>query len=266
MQRIVLSLLGEHVVTSDVADALTLSLGHNYAMTRHRDACCIVLGEGEAWLFDYAVLVCWNLGETQRLQLAGALSACIVGACHREHNELYQYEVVTDGDFRVRNDVIRLPSADTLVRLAVSHALAQSAKLSFFEDSAKAVIEEQRHVSKTLAETGKLPLSRKEVSKLRGVLFATSSDITLHFGLLDTPEFFWDYPELEHYYLGTAKYLDLAPRLVILQQKLSTIHDLASMLAEEHRHKHSAFLEWIIIVLIAVDIMVYFLPSFIAGH
>ena len=34
------------------------------------------------------------------------------------------------------------------------------------------------------------PLNRKELAKLRGRLFATSSDIILHFNLLDTPEFF----------------------------------------------------------------------------
>jgi uncharacterized Rmd1/YagE family protein len=81
----------------------------------------------------------------------------------------------------------------------------------------------------------------------------------LHYGLLDTPEFFWDYPELEEGYLKLAKYLELQPRIDILTRKLDTIQGLLDMLADEQNHKHSAFLEWIIIVLIAVDIVIYML-------
>lgn len=88
-------------------------------------------------------------------------------------------------------------------------------------------------------------------------MFATSSDITLNFNLLDTPEFFWDYPELENYYQGLVKYLDLRPRMDIINKKLETIHDLLDMMAQEQYHKHSAFLEWVIIILIAADIVVY---------
>lgn len=53
------------------------------------------------------------------------------------------------------------------------------------------------------------------------------------------------------------KYLDLRPRMDIINKKLETIHDLLDMMAQEQYHKHSAFLEWVIIILIAADIVVY---------
>jgi uncharacterized Rmd1/YagE family protein len=43
-----------------------------------------------------------------------------------------------------------------------------------------------------------------------------------------------------------------------MNKKLETIHGMLDMLAAEQYHKHSSFLEWVIIVLIAVDIVVYF--------
>jgi uncharacterized Rmd1/YagE family protein len=75
--------------------------------------------------------------------------------------------------------------------------------------------------------------------------------------LLDTPEFFWEYPEYEHAYNATARYLDIRPRVDVLSNKLNVIHELFEMLAEELNHKHSSFLEWIIIILIAFEIATF---------
>jgi uncharacterized Rmd1/YagE family protein len=130
--------------------------------------------------------------------------------------------------------------------------------LEQFEALAERTITENTYLSETLANTGKIPLSRKALAKLRGRLFQTKSDILLHFNLLDTPEFFWEYPDREASYNVVAKYFDLTPRVELLTLKLETIRELLEMLATEQNHKHSATLEWIIILLIAVDIAVYF--------
>ena len=255
MQKITTALLGRRLSTA-AREALVEKLN----ATRYRDAFLIELKQGEAWLFDYGSLVCWNAAEAERNGLYDRLAEFIEEAITRPAIEHYSYE--TDGEqrFYIHHDLVHLPCDDKMIRLALSHAFAQSAKLEFFEDQAQRLIQENSYISKQLAASGKIPLSRRELAKLRGVLFDTSSDITLHFNLLDTPEFFWDYPELEEYYTSLAKYLDLAPRIEILNKKLTTIHELLDMLAAEQHHKHSAFLEWIIIILIAVDILIYFLP------
>jgi uncharacterized Rmd1/YagE family protein len=59
-------------------------------------------------------------------------------------------------------------------------------------------------------------------------------------------------------YLSLSRYLELKPRIELLNLKLRTIHDLYDMLAAEQNHKHSSFLEWIIIILIATEIVLFF--------
>lgn len=228
---------------------------------RYRDAYYVKFPVGEAWCFDYGVVVCWDLSIDARRQLVLDLEKVVLNAVKEDFSEQYSFRVDTDKAFKIQHDFIVLDSDDKLTRLALSHAFAQSTKLQVFEDSAQGVIQRNAWVSRDLASTGQIPMTRRELAKLRGTLYATSSDISLHFNLLDTPEFFWDYPELELYYLALAKYLDLKPRIEILNHKLETIHALLDMLASEQHHKHSAFLEWIIIVLIAVDILIYFLPG-----
>jgi uncharacterized Rmd1/YagE family protein len=127
-----------------------------------------------------------------------------------------------------------------------------------FESQVLKVIEDNEYIPRGLATTGHIPLNRKQLAKLRGALFSTRSDIVLNFNLLDTPEFFWEHPELEGIYNLVSRYLDLISRLTLLNKKLDTVSELVQMLADEQNHKHSAALEWIIIVLIAVDILIYF--------
>ena len=97
---------------------------------------------------------------------------------------------------------------------------------------------------------------------MRGRLFLVESDILLHHALLDTPEFFWEYPELEADYRRMASYLDITPRVEVLNKKLQIIHDMFDMLADEQKHQHSSLLEWIIIWLIAIEIAIFFLHDF----
>jgi uncharacterized Rmd1/YagE family protein len=84
----------------------------------------------------------------------------------------------------------------------------------------------------------------------------------LHYDLLDVPEFFWEYPELQSYYSMIADYLETRPRTEVLNKKLETIQDLLEMIADEQRHSHSSMLEWIIIWLIAIEIIIVLIQEY----
>jgi len=225
---------------------------------RHRDAYYLKFAKGEAWFFEYGVVVCWDISKDEWQALYTLLAGLVDTPMSQPVSEQYGFGIEASAQFNIHHDFVTLPVDEPMIRLAISHAFAQSEKLVFFEERAQEVIKKNRTLAEDLAASGKIRLSRRKLSKLRGMLFATSSDITLHFNLLDTPEFFWNYPALEPYYVRMRQYLDIPSRLEILNQKLATIHALLDMLATEQNHKHSAFLEWIIILLITVDILIYF--------
>lgn len=254
--RIHVALLGR-----DLDDACFTYLIDQRGCVRYRDAIQISLHEGEAWLFEYAVLVCWGVNEQDRKILLEQIAPYLTDPLEVQFIEQFGYKIEPDSGFSVHNDIVSLTDNTQLTRLALSHAFAQSSKLVFFEEQAERVIRENSFITKELAKTGRIPLSRQKLAKLRGLLFDTSSDISLHFNLLDTPEFFWNYPNKEDIYFQLSRYLDLQARIEILNHKLSTIHSLLEMLASEQNHKHSALLEWIIIILITFDILVYFTPK-----
>ena len=159
--------------------------------------------------------------------------------------------------FSVKYDHLELPNNDVLTRLAISHGIAQSTKLSQFEERVQHTISDTESIPKAIAKTGESLLGRKDVAKLRGRLYITKSDILLNYDLLDVPDFIWEHPEQEGFYTRIVNYLDLSQRVSVLEKKLETIHELLNMMADDLKHKHSSLLEWIIIWLIAFEILVF---------
>ena len=73
--------------------------------------------------------------------------------------------------------------------MAISHGIAQSTKLSQFEERVQHTISDTENIPKAIAMTGESHLGRKDVAKLRGRLYITKSDILLNYDLLDVPDF-----------------------------------------------------------------------------
>jgi uncharacterized Rmd1/YagE family protein len=204
---------------------------------------------------SYGVLVVWGMTLESMEVLFKKTKPFEEGKHHQTFTD--EFTFITTGTIGIKDDVIFLASDDVMEKLAISHGIAQSVKLQEFEIRAQSTIEDTVHIPKNIAQSGKTYLSRKQISKMRGNLYLVKSDINLRYDLLDTPEFFWEYPEVERPYELMAKYLDVRSRIEILNKKLEVIHELFSMLADEQNHKHAFALEWIIILLIAIEIFMF---------
>ena len=235
---------------------LTQSLADKVHHTSYGNVVHVSDNQGEFFVFGYGVVVFW--GYTSNEQQA------YLDQFKRFANQQLDEPFIDDftfsldaPQFLVKNDHIDLPDKDVLTRLALSHGIAQSTKLSQFEERVQLTITDTESIPKTIAKTGESRLGRKNVAKLRGRLYITKSDILLNYDLLDVPDFIWENPEVESFYIRIVKYLDVKQRVDVLEKKLETIHELLIMMADELKHKHSSLLEWIIIWLIAIEIIIF---------
>lgn len=212
--------------------------------------------QGDVYIFEYGVLVFWQLNGAQRHDFIEKIKGFAKDPLSVLIEDTFTFEPGGVKTY-VKNDHIHLNNEEIMTRLAISHGIAQSTKLSQFEYRIQQTINETAHIPENISASGRSQLSRKELAKLRGRLFLSKSDIMLNYDLLDTPDFFWDYPEVDSYYFIIVDYLEVKQRLEVLGKKLETIHELFEMLADELRHKHSSLLEWIIIWLIAIEIIIF---------
>merc|ERR1711948_228815 len=105
-----------------------------------------------------------------------------------------------------------------------------------------------------MAESGDVNLDARELAKQMGNILMLRCDVNLNTDILDTPEIFWDEERFEPHYIACRGHLDIDKRVEILNQRLEVLKDLYDLLQNSLNVKHGNRLEWIIIVLILVEV------------
>lgn len=147
-------------------------------------------------------------------------------------------------------------SQDSMIKLTISHAIAQSVKLTLFEGRIEDTIDSTKDIPMIMATTGRVPMSRNNIIKKIGHLFVMRINVNLVSPILDTPEVFWSLPNLEPLYAAARTYLEITQRVDLVNQRVAVLSDLLEMLKDHLNSMHGEYLEWIIIWLIAIEILI----------
>ena len=208
-----------------------------------------------AFIFPYGIVVCWGVSKSDAAPIIDFVKAFENSPLEALEVDEFTYSF-GEKQLRIVEDEISLHDESVLLQLALSHAIAQSVKLSTFEVKMQKAFALAQQLPEDLAKKGRISLSRKQISQKMGNLFLERNSVNLYLDILDTPDFFWDYPELEQPYHMMSNYLDIKSRVDILNQRLRILHELFEMLGNELNHQHSARLEWTIILLIVIEVIV----------
>lgn len=161
------------------------------------------------FVFSYGVVVFWNFTERQEKDILADLtfsqsitSVSLVTRPQKEEDfetEEFHFEYnPAIARPRVYNDMITLRSGDHMIKLAMSHAIAQSTKLCFFEERMAQIMIKAQYVPRRLALTGKLGMTREEVVSMLGQLFASRVDVNLCECQLPFPQYIHHSPLESH--------------------------------------------------------------------
>jgi uncharacterized Rmd1/YagE family protein len=109
-------------------------LGH-YRSTMYKGVLHIEHDEGEAFFFPFGVLVVWGLSHDTTQKLLQEISPFECEPFEGPITDEFTY-LLSAGETRIHEDCIQLSADIVLERLAVSYGIAQSVKLSEFEEYA----------------------------------------------------------------------------------------------------------------------------------
>lgn len=235
-----------------------------------------VVDHAEVFLYSYGVIVFWNFSKNQEENILADISfyssdeagsEMLISKVDEMDFETEEFHVEYDKSAkvpRIFNDLITLKSGDHLIKMTLSHAIAQSTKLCRFESRVQDVLYSVAKLPKILALTGQLGINRQQLLRKSGKLFKLRVDVNLSSNVLDVPEFFWSFePSLNPLYTGARDYLEIDERVEVINDRCKVFLEFINVISDSIAESNMNKITWIIIVIIAISLLVSCLEIFI---
>lgn len=146
----------------------------------------------------------------------------------------------------------------TLAKIAFSSGLARSTKLAVLESLLHEYLVTTSTIPTLLSKGSRLPFTRSFILRKTGELLEFRAQLNLYSELTDSlPDIFWDSRHelgLEGYYESVGRALDVNVRIKQLNEKLDYASGIVEVLRERLSERHALGLEWMIILLITVEV------------
>ncbi|XP_054286393.1 required for meiotic nuclear division protein 1 homolog [Macrosteles quadrilineatus] len=220
------------------------------------------------FFFREGSVVFWNTPELECLSVLDFLKRYQIGSYKKDlilnERELMTYSYTTTAkksqiianNFCLSKAQGRSNMEIDLEKFTLSNAMSLSVKLALWEASLNQYIDSVEYVVEDLKCGKKLRISRKEVTCKTGELFALRHSINLSSDLLDVPDFYWENDDLETLYLQLCNYFNIPRRTRVMNEKLNHCMELVELLTSHLSDRHHVRLEWMIIVLIMIEVVI----------
>ncbi|KAG8253086.1 required for meiotic nuclear division protein 1 homolog [Homalodisca vitripennis] len=225
------------------------------------------------YFFREGSVVFWNTPELECISVLDFLKQYQFGSYNRKlvlaEREIMTYSyassnkrsILDNNKFCISSGAGVKELEINLDKFTLSNAMSLSVKLGIWEASLNKYIDSIEYVVEDLKNGKALRISRKEVTRKTGELFALRHSINLSSDLLDVPDFYWENDELENLYLQLCSYFSISRRTRVMNEKLNHCMELVELLTSHLSDRHHVRLEWMIIILIMIEVVIEVLHS-----
>jgi uncharacterized Rmd1/YagE family protein len=211
------------------------------------------------YIFDYGVVVFGNYDEIAQSELLRFLQSYAEGWLNTDLNEEYYIKLDDKAKPIVKNnEVIIREETPSVVRIVMLNT-GQSVALEYYEQLTEDLLNSTKQYTLQLEENGKLQAPKTKLLKFIGRVLNVKNNIVDNLYILDDPNLVWDDPELDVLNRNLKTNFDTYARFKDLDYRLQIVENNLKVFTEILNQRESSFLEWIIIVLIAIEIVNAFL-------
>lgn len=210
-----------------------------------------------AWfeVFDYGSVVFFGIDKTVQTDIIGSIRKILSLAVNELESEEIDIEVVPESPTKVLFDKILVNHLNVEVAKIVMLNIAQSVALDYYIEQTNILLEQTSYFSYELQEKGTFSIKGKKLLKYIGTALNLKNRIARNLYIFDSPDITWEDQYLNDLHAQLNMELDIRIRYRSLQESLSIIQENLEIYKDINQHSHSSQLEWIIIILIAVEIV-----------
>lgn len=239
----------EHLLLKEIRDTFS-----SFHLLKREHSFLFYQIENDSFLYikDYGSLVFINCSDQF---VEKVLSETI---SHKKNITDYpseSYKIEFSNAIEVDFDTIQIKELTTDIAHIIMLNLAQSVTLKHYVDKISVLHDKTLIYSKQLEETGRVKLSKSQLRIFIGKTMNLKNSIAENMFIFDMPELAWNNEDLSNLDFKLKNELDIVNRHQSIQLSLGVIKENLDFFKDILQHKYSSMLEWIIIILILLEVL-----------
>lgn len=150
---------------------------------------------------------------------------------------------------------IEIVNADVEILRLIMLNVSQSVALDYYYEQTNKLLEETNYFTQILERKGKLGISGTNLKKYIGKTLILKNRIVENLYIFDSPPEVWEDENLNKIDTGLKRTFDLQERFRNIQEGLGIVTENLDLFRDLLQYKNSNLLEWIVIILILVEVL-----------
>lgn len=213
-------------------------------------------------IYRYGVVCFFNFQSEEITTFLNRLRPFASNLAEKKYDEEFVIETGEKDIFGYNTIVVSRPSAEVyrLIMLNVAHSSA----LDYFTEQTRNLLETTQYHTRLLSTSGRLGISARRMKKYLGKTLTFKNEIAGNLYIFDSPLVTWEDEYLDRLNMELKRTFELQPRYRILKEEIEIIIENLELYKDLMQHRSSKQLEWIIILLILIEVINLFFEKYYA--
>jgi uncharacterized Rmd1/YagE family protein len=212
------------------------------------------------YIFHYGMVCFFNMTKTEiDIILQDIKPFCDTFIVKRNSEEI-PIDIQPD-TLKVQFDHVILPELNhEMIRLVMLNT-SQSVALNSYSKITEELLTETNKHTKYLENKGKLNISGNKLKRFIGKVLNIKNKISENLYIFDSPESTWENEQLNKLNTELKQTFDLTDRYRLIHDRIEIIKENLELFKDIMDHNESSRLEWVIIILIVIEVIDMFLAK-----
>ncbi len=206
------------------------------------------------YVFKYGVVCFLNCDDIKIAEFIKLIATYCRNFIESKLFEEYLIDV-NASENKIGNNKIEITKSDVETFRVIMINVSQSVALDYYSDQTALLLQETKQYTLSLEKTGKLSISGTRLKKFIGKTLNLMNKITETLYIFDSATSTWEDENLDRIDIELKKTFDLQSRYRSIHEELVIIKENLNLFKDIMHHRNSSVLEWIIIVLILVEVV-----------
>ena len=206
------------------------------------------------YIFRYGVISFFDYKPEEISSLFEALQPF----CRNFFSPAFNDELVVEtnaAENRISHNKVEIINDNADVVRMIMLNVSQSVALDYYSDQTEKLLEETNFYTQSLARHGKLVIGGRKLKRFIGNTLLLKNRIAGNLYIFDSPPETWENEQLDRLHNELKKSFDLHDRFRDVSEGLQIVKDNLELFKDILQYRTSLFLEWIVIILIAVEVI-----------